>query len=250
MADCIKYFISVTIIFYCDAATFMEQLEHIANRRQESVGISDNNLRRFNYGKDVSGIIGAPSRPNHLPEAEPILPGHTLIRPALGMLKSSVKFPHKDSDNGAGVYGNINNLGIRYDGKNERVLYSGFRRTPDPTPDYIMSRSSNWNNLFKEILLMNREKNAKENIMLRTESRELKSIEKPLELNEGLLGEINSDGKENKQQWFWNSKDAFTNIKINQDAPELSELIPPNTTQKLRQWWFYHQEDYKPFAED
>ncbi|XP_063829582.1 uncharacterized protein LOC135078919 [Ostrinia nubilalis] len=68
--------------------------------------------------------------PSHLPEAEPILPGHTLIRPALGMLKSSVKFPHKDQENGAGVLGNLNNLGIRYDGRNERILYSGFRRTP------------------------------------------------------------------------------------------------------------------------
>ncbi|KAJ8733761.1 hypothetical protein PYW07_014312 [Mythimna separata] len=76
-----------------------------------------------------SNIISAPAAPNHLPEAEPILPGHTLLRPALGMLKSQVKFPHKDMGDGAGVYGNFNNLGITYSGTGERVLYTGFRRS-------------------------------------------------------------------------------------------------------------------------
>nr|XP_049697777.1 uncharacterized protein LOC126054911 [Helicoverpa armigera] len=76
-------------------------------------------------------ILGTPTRANQLPEAEPILPGHTLLRPALGMLKSAVKFPHKDLDNGAGVYGNIDNLGITYGGTGERVLYTGFRRNND-----------------------------------------------------------------------------------------------------------------------
>lgn len=60
-----------------------------------------------------SVILGAPSYPSHLPEAEPILPGHTLMRPSLGMLKSAVKFPHREMANGAGVYGNIDHLGIR-----------------------------------------------------------------------------------------------------------------------------------------
>ncbi|CAB3221041.1 unnamed protein product [Arctia plantaginis] len=72
------------------------------------------NFRRynaFNQGQN-SLILGAPGLPSHLPEAEPLLPGHTLIRPALGMLKSAVKFPHRDWEGGAGVYGNINNLGI------------------------------------------------------------------------------------------------------------------------------------------
>ncbi|KAJ8735055.1 hypothetical protein PYW08_014305 [Mythimna loreyi] len=76
-----------------------------------------------------SPILSAPTSPNHLPEAEPILPGHTLLRPALGMLKSQVKFPHKEMDDGAGVYGNLNNLGISYSGTGERVLYTGFRRS-------------------------------------------------------------------------------------------------------------------------
>ncbi|KAI8430305.1 hypothetical protein MSG28_000615 [Choristoneura fumiferana] len=49
---------------------------------------------------------------SHLPAAEPILPGHTLLRPALGMLKSAIKFPHRENENGEGVYGHIDNLGI------------------------------------------------------------------------------------------------------------------------------------------
>ncbi|XP_052753818.1 uncharacterized protein LOC113523056 isoform X2 [Galleria mellonella] len=142
MADVVKYYIFLTIIYHCDAATFKEQLDHILTRRQESFGKFDNNLRRYSHGRDVSSILGAPSLPSHLPEAEPILPGHTLIRPALGMLKSAVKFPHKDLDNGAGVYGNVNNLGIRYDGRNEKVLYTGFRRTPADYIVYIEDLSS------------------------------------------------------------------------------------------------------------
>ncbi|VVC97560.1 unnamed protein product [Leptidea sinapis] len=69
--------------------------------------------RKWWYFNQISNIIGLPSRPSHLPEAEPIHPGHTLIRPALGMLKSAIKFPHKDLEDGAGVYGNYENLGIR-----------------------------------------------------------------------------------------------------------------------------------------
>ncbi|XP_050553335.1 uncharacterized protein LOC118262724 [Spodoptera frugiperda] len=86
-----------------------------------------------------SPIIGAPRVPSHLPEAEAILPGHTLIRPALGMLKSAVKFPHKDLDNGAGVYGNIDSLGITYGGTGERILYTGFRRNNN---DFSLPESS------------------------------------------------------------------------------------------------------------
>ncbi|CAH2099528.1 unnamed protein product [Euphydryas editha] len=85
--------------------------------------------------RELSNILGVPSRASHLPEAEPILPGHTLLKPTLGMLKSAVKFPHKELEDGAGVYGNIDNLGIRYDGRNQRNLYTGFRRIPS---DYIM----------------------------------------------------------------------------------------------------------------
>ncbi|KAL0849831.1 hypothetical protein ABMA28_011770 [Loxostege sticticalis] len=84
---------------------------------------------------EVGDILGQASMPNHLPEAEPILPGHTLLRPALGMLKSSVKFPHRDQEDGAGVYGNDDTIGMKYGGRNERVLYSGFRRTP---MEYLM----------------------------------------------------------------------------------------------------------------
>jgi hypothetical protein len=55
-------------------------------------------------------ILGVPKYPEELPEAEPILPGHTLLRPTKDMLKSAAKFPHKDTD--TAVYGNMNNLGI------------------------------------------------------------------------------------------------------------------------------------------
>ncbi|KAF9791328.1 hypothetical protein SFRURICE_021494, partial [Spodoptera frugiperda] len=91
-----------------------------------------------------SPIIGAPRVPSHLPEAEAILPGHTLIRPALGMLKSAVKFPHKDLDNGAGVYGNIDSLGITYGGTGERILYTGFRRNNNDFSLPINFRLHGW----------------------------------------------------------------------------------------------------------
>ncbi|KAF9409662.1 hypothetical protein HW555_011036 [Spodoptera exigua] len=87
--------------------------------------------RLYDYAGMRLPIIGSPTIPSQLPEAEAILPGHTLIRPALGMLKSAVKFPHKDLNDGAGVYGNIDNLGITYGGTGERVLYTGFRRNND-----------------------------------------------------------------------------------------------------------------------
>ncbi|XP_050684726.1 uncharacterized protein LOC126979453 isoform X2 [Leptidea sinapis] len=141
--DCIiKSLIILTSVIQSNCVSLRRQLAHIARTQAESKGYLqiDQQLpsRRSFYEYDpreVSNIIGLPSRPSHLPEAEPIHPGHTLIRPALGMLKSAVKFPHKELEDGAGVYGNYENLGIRYDSKNERVLYSGFRRSPS---DYIM----------------------------------------------------------------------------------------------------------------
>ncbi|XP_013163291.1 PREDICTED: uncharacterized protein LOC106114575 [Papilio xuthus] len=96
------------------------------------------NQRRifFSYDRgEVTNIAGVPHSPKHLPLAESILPGHTLIRPALGMLKSSLKFPHMDFEDGSGVYGNTDNIGLRYNGANERVMYSDFRRRAS---DYLM----------------------------------------------------------------------------------------------------------------
>lgn len=61
----------------------------------------------------VSTVLGAPDLISHLPPAEPIIPGHTLLRPALGMLKSQIKFPHRELENGAGVYGNIATIGLK-----------------------------------------------------------------------------------------------------------------------------------------
>ncbi|XP_045503677.1 uncharacterized protein LOC123700487 [Colias croceus] len=71
-------------------------------------------------------ILGVPRYPEHLPRAEKILPGHTLLKPAFGMLKSAVKFPHRDISQS--VYGNIENIGISYGKNNERVRYTDFRK--------------------------------------------------------------------------------------------------------------------------
>ncbi|XP_026323545.1 uncharacterized protein LOC113232881 isoform X3 [Hyposmocoma kahamanoa] len=96
------------------------------------------------HPQSVSTILGAPSDISHLPPAEPILPGHTLLRPALGMLKSQVKFPHRELENGAGVYGNIANLGLKYGNRNERVVYTGFRRM-HPTRRFYPARRASAN---------------------------------------------------------------------------------------------------------
>ncbi|XP_045515837.1 uncharacterized protein LOC123708886 isoform X3 [Pieris brassicae] len=138
--EAIEIILLISCIYQCGGVSLQTQLEHIANARAVSNG-GNNALgyRRSSFypldPREVSNIVGVPSQPNHLPEAESILPGHTLIRPSLGMLKSAVKFPHRELEDGSGVYGNIDNLGIRYDSKNERVLYSGFRRSPS---DYVM----------------------------------------------------------------------------------------------------------------
>ncbi|XP_061721398.1 uncharacterized protein LOC133528153 isoform X2 [Cydia pomonella] len=90
------------------------------------------NRRLFEYNRyEGESVIGVPSNQWHLPDAEPILPGHTLLRPTLGMLKSAVTFPHVEHDigtGGAGIYGNPSNLGIRYGGRSGRILYSSNRR--------------------------------------------------------------------------------------------------------------------------
>ncbi|XP_014354718.2 uncharacterized protein LOC106707795 [Papilio machaon] len=72
-------------------------------------------------------VLEIPDEVEDLPRAEPIVPGHTLLRPALGMLKSSVMFPQKDYRNF--VYGNIDNLGITYGNTYDRVLYTDVRKT-------------------------------------------------------------------------------------------------------------------------
>ncbi|XP_045515143.1 uncharacterized protein LOC123708468 [Pieris brassicae] len=72
-------------------------------------------------------ILGVPKYVEHLPRAEKILPGHTLLKPSFGMLKSAVKFPQRSLSNN--VYGNINNIGIAFGNTNERVRYTDFRKT-------------------------------------------------------------------------------------------------------------------------
>ncbi|XP_063547482.1 uncharacterized protein LOC134754931 [Cydia strobilella] len=93
-----------------------------------------NTRRLFEYNRhEGESVIGVPSNEWHLPNAEPILPGHTLIRPTLGMLKSAVTFPHVEND--IGIYGNPSNLGIRYGGRSGRILYSSNRRMFSDYPE-------------------------------------------------------------------------------------------------------------------
>ncbi|XP_047507429.1 uncharacterized protein LOC125051262 [Pieris napi] len=84
-------------------------------------------VRRRSILTDDEKILGVPKYVEHLPRAEKILPGHTLLKPSFGMLKSAVKFPQRSVGNN--VYGNINNIGIAFGNTNERIRYTGFRKT-------------------------------------------------------------------------------------------------------------------------
>ncbi|XP_046975677.1 uncharacterized protein LOC124541764 isoform X2 [Vanessa cardui] len=292
----IKLFLIINCIFRCDGVSWRRQLEHIARR-----------FYQFDP-RELSSILGVPSRASHLPEAEPILPGHTLLKPSLGMLKSAVKFPHKELEDGAGVYGNIDNLGIRYDGRNERTLYSGFRRTP---ADYFMvvplkGKNTQGRPRFKlesAVLDLERKENAKNKLL-----KILKRLNIPLKglkvfvatLNENESNDANNEErtsyylnedekpsnqmflrnkndndnrweqssaskeheilnensekrnseeseKTKKIEWLLQSKNSYDHIKVNQDAPEINELLPAATDEEIRKWWFYNSEDYKPF---
>ncbi|XP_063372482.1 uncharacterized protein LOC134660637 [Cydia amplana] len=98
-----------------------------------------NSRRVFKFNRyEGESVVGVPSNEWHLPNAEPLLPGHTLIRPTLGMLKSAVTFPHVEHEmetGGAGIYGNPSNLGIRYGGRSGRILYSSNRRMFSDYPE-------------------------------------------------------------------------------------------------------------------
>ncbi|CAG4920904.1 unnamed protein product [Colias eurytheme] len=239
-----KLWLVIFIIGCCSGVSLRSQLDHIAKTRAESQGIyNDKILSRRRYyqfdPREVSHIVGVPSLPNHLPEAEPILPGHTLIRPSLGMLKSAIKFPHQELEDGAGVYGNIDNLGIRYDAKNERVLNTGFRRS---TSDYIMylyNIREGINYLDTKEILRNHKLES-----LSTDSSE------EITTTTTVRTVTKDDEKSDKMKWFLNSKNSFDHITVNKNAPDHSEFIPGDTKEKLRQWWFFSQQDYKTFSEE
>nr|XP_034824128.1 uncharacterized protein LOC117981966 [Maniola hyperantus] len=84
-------------------------------------------IQRRQFLDSDEDILDIPQSVEDLPEAEPIQPGHTLLRPSRGMLKSSVKFPHKDAGDMA-VYGNLKNLGITFGKTRQRLLYTNFRK--------------------------------------------------------------------------------------------------------------------------
>ncbi|KAG7304184.1 hypothetical protein JYU34_011119 [Plutella xylostella] len=87
------------------------------------------NHRSFENDYDTG--LGVLPEPSDQPPSEPLLPGHTLLRPTLGSLKSAVKFPQKYDDG--------------YEG--DRVRYSDFRRAP---PRYMVE--SNRNNGLEKLL--------------------------------------------------------------------------------------------------
>ncbi|XP_050350362.1 uncharacterized protein LOC126773438 isoform X2 [Nymphalis io] len=206
MEKCLKLFLIINCIFRCNGVSWRRQLEHIARR-----------FYQFDP-REMSSILGLPSRASHLPEAEPILPGHTLLKPSLGMLKSAVKFPHKEMEDGAGVYGNIDNLGIRYDGRNERTLYSGFRRTP---ADYFMVVPLNGKDtqgrprfkLESAVLDLERKENAKNKLL-----KILKRLDIPLKGLKVFVASLNkydSNDLNNKKRtsYYLNGDEKSYNLK-------------------------------------
>ncbi|CAH0406172.1 unnamed protein product [Chilo suppressalis] len=302
--------------------SIQKQLDHIISTRRENLGrVSTSKVLPSRRSMEYNAILGAPSLASHLPEAESILPGHTLLRPALGMLKSSIKFPHKHLNDGAGVYGNYENIGIRYDGRQKRVLYSGFRRA---LSDYLMVVPVYSNSKKPEfvvtsaVLDLDKEHSTKHKIMQLYKSlkstdnnkkKRKKIIQKPSYLNmmEQLaksntrkykenkkpilrtLPEINnSDGEEgyfsdnnyknsaekrrpnekhpknseenmekpDKTTMLWQTKNAFNHVKISPDALNHEDLLPAKFKQlkhlddDIRNWWFFHQDDYEPFTDE
>ncbi|CAH0698760.1 unnamed protein product [Spodoptera exigua] len=190
--------------------------------------------RLYDYAGMRLPIIGSPTIPSQLPEAEAILPGHTLIRPALGMLKSAVKFPHKDLNDGAGVYGNIDNLGITYGGTGERVLYTGFRRNNDYSQSYVHV------NLDKLVFGSLRQQHKQSSIEDDEDS--LKAIpfdDPPITSDDDDLN-LDKTNASSKQTWFLNTKDLYDHIKISQDAPDLKDFIPKPVVNGSG-WWYYNQ---------
>ncbi|KAJ2943963.1 hypothetical protein O0L34_g8286 [Tuta absoluta] len=214
----------ITVDGIYSKVSLQEQVEHVLKTRRDSEGHgNDLNIeminsrrkiesgqpkqhRRYNFMLDQNNagqIIGKPSLPSHLPAAEPILPGHTLLRPALGMLKSSIRFPHRELENGAGVLGNYNNLGLKYDGRNERVLYTGFRRNaPSSRRSYSVNSPSSGRRTLADYIMvvpsqgianprfsitnlvldMNKEKQTIRNVM-----KKLKTLTQPVKTNKHLI---------------------------------------------------------------
>lgn len=118
-------------------ALFCLTFELVAPLQTLSVSkVPHNVIRRLGkYLKDrarryqsASSLVNELRRTKGL-RAEPILPGHTLIRPSKQTLNSAVQYPSKDKD--SAVYGNLNNLGITYDKTNSRIRYSNFRKHND-----------------------------------------------------------------------------------------------------------------------
>ncbi|CAH2069003.1 unnamed protein product, partial [Iphiclides podalirius] len=217
-------------------------------------------------------------------------------------------------------------LGLRYDGTNQRVLYTGFRRSP---ADYLMivpeknmkhrskprfklvstvvdlEKTNAFENLLRQLRELNLSgkaayKKSESNYLSGVKSgdrqdiiqyryRPVKPIRSDLILRTTIGGEpsrnfsnfqrfhqdenVNQDHDESLQHHdrekssdeqkkmdidttkqklmsLLNTKDTFNHIKYSEDAPEYSNFIPLNAKKKLRDWWFFNQDDFGPFTQN
>ncbi|XP_072935922.1 uncharacterized protein [Epargyreus clarus] len=223
-------------------------------------------------GNDLrdEGILGMPRFPEDLPRAEPIIPAHTLLKPALGMLKSSIKYPLREDD--MPVYGNLNNLGITYGKTNERVLYTDFRKTNDML-DMLLQTLKKGNNVqrkpivvyigpnprYKKFVEFEEPKNKRDfrrrrdehiyDYLDSTESSEdfsETSASSDYERNPGNPYTVHKD--KYRQNWMWNHFMDGDHMNINPYGPNFNSLGPSGATLFFnRKWWYYNQDDYRPF---
>ncbi|XP_021208999.3 uncharacterized protein LOC105842952 [Bombyx mori] len=238
--------ILIGAFLHCDGATNQDQIDHIA--------------RRLQLGIDNGLIIGAPTDPEHLPAAEPILPGHTLLRPARGMLKSAVKFPHRDLNNGAGVYGNFDNIGIRFDGKSDKVLYSGFRRNSKSFPE--SQEKIFFNNLRQKSKSRMRDPEKEryssvtfENPRITSHKRNriIHNLYSPKRGGHAYIflsrprRDDSDELDQKKEPWFWKNKKTFEDILLYTDVTEFPGL--KSKLVRRRPNPLYEQINYWPFTE-
>ncbi|CAH2069004.1 unnamed protein product, partial [Iphiclides podalirius] len=234
--------------------------------------------RRLNSDED---ILESPKKVENLPKAERILPGHTLIKPSLGMLKSAAKYPQAGLSNL--VYGNLNNLGITYGKTNERILYTGFRKSNEMLSALLKSiLSSNGNAkvyilkdkplpLNKDLIYSSdpssdvsepdyrrrRHKKSKSKYRKRdkyyngdssysTEDTDTDSESSEYEKNPGNPYTIHKNRY--KQNWMWNHVMTGDHMNVNPFAPELSKHGPSGVDLLFgRKWWYFNQDDFRPF---
>ncbi|XP_047507471.1 uncharacterized protein LOC125051299 [Pieris napi] len=58
---------------------------------------------------------------------------------------------------------------------------------------------------------------------------------------------IEFEGGVTEKNWIKAHKN-FNNIQINDNAPEYLKLIPKDSKENIRSWWFFSQHDFKEFS--